>query len=133
MLAKTKLSEADISADLCHLILHDHAARPRWQRDRDLRTYPVHRILSCHRAITADALAPARRISMPHHVKTEALRDTGVSQITPDFRYLPGRQDELPGPVSRRAMADNADPVRHTPIVTWMLAPYSPGPGTGHR
>jgi hypothetical protein len=102
-LAKTKLCKVGISADLCHLILHDRAARPRRQRDHDLRTHPVHCIdnLAGHRAIEADTPAPARRISMPHHIKTEALRDTGVSQIVPDFRYLPGRQDELPGPVSR--------------------------------
>jgi hypothetical protein len=55
-LAKAKLWEADISADLCYLILHDHAARPRRQRDYDLRTYPVHCIdnLADHRAIAAD-------------------------------------------------------------------------------
>jgi hypothetical protein len=125
-LAKVKLSEIGISADLCHLILHDHAARPRRQRDHDPRTYPVRRIdsLAGHRAIAAGTLAPARRISMPHHVKTQALRDTGVSQVTPDFRYLPGRQDELPGPVSHGAVADNADPVPHTPIVAWIPAPY---------
>jgi integrase len=115
-LAKTKFREAGISPELCHLILHDRAARPRRQRDRDLRTYPVHCIdnLASHRAIAADTPAPARRVSMPHHIKTEALRDTGVSHIVPDFRYLPGRQDELPGPVSRGGVADNAGPVLHT-------------------
>jgi hypothetical protein len=61
---------------------------------------------------------------MPHHIKTEALRDTGVSQIVPHFRYLPGGQDELPGPISRGAVADNADPVPHIPIIAWMPAPY---------
>ena len=97
-MAKTKLSEVGITADLCHLILHDHAARPRWQRDHDPRTYTVDRIdkLAGHRTIAADTLAPARRIGVPHHVMTEALRDTGVSQVTADFRYLPGGQDDSP-------------------------------------
>jgi len=99
VLTETKLCKSGISADPCNLILHDRAARPRRQRDYDIRTYPVRCIdnLAGHRAIAADTLAPARRISVPHHVKTESLRDTGVSQVTADFRYLPGGQDELPG------------------------------------
>ncbi len=123
-MAKTKLSEAGITADLCHLILHDHAARPRWQRDHDPRTCTVHRTgkLAGHRAIPAGTLAPARRTSVPHHVKTEALRDTGVSQVTADFGYLPGGQDEMPGPVSRRAVADLGLAARPDPPQNWGIA-----------
>ena len=95
-----KLCKADISANLCHLVLHDCAARPRRQRDNDLRIHPGPGIdnLARHRAIAAYGSAPARRISMLHHIKTETLRDTGVTQIVPGFRYLPGGQDDMPEP-----------------------------------
>lgn len=106
---------------------HDRAVRPGRQRDRDLRAHPAHCIdnLAGHPAIAADSPASARRISTPHHIKTEAFRDTGVSQVISDFRYLPGEQDELPVPVSRGAVADNAVPVPHTAIIAWMPAPFA--------
>jgi hypothetical protein len=50
---------------------------------------------------------------MPDRIETEAFRDAGISQVLPDDCYLPGGQDELPGPVSRRAVPHDADPVPH--------------------
>jgi hypothetical protein len=54
----------------------------RRQRDDDRRAYPVHRVdgRAGHRAITAEAPAPVRCVSMPDRIQVEALRYAAIIQ-----------------------------------------------------
>jgi len=55
---------------------------------------------------------------MPDRIKAEALRDTAIIEVMPHDGEFPRGKDELSGPVSRRAVPNDTDPVVHAPIIS---------------